>query len=463
MVADTQTNAVTYTHTGLTTVTTYYHKVSAINALGTGNASSSVQTTTMGVPDAITTLSGTAAQNATNSERSDITLTWTAPTANGTVITHYNVEVLSLDGSNTWLTLANNVTSTSTIHTNTLGDTQFSYRAFAVNAIGVSNASNTAQVWSLPTVPLGSTATATSDTEITVSWTELTNGTTYKIEHSTDNVTWTSEANPTTSPYNDTGLTIDTSHYYRVSAINPGGTSSPAAAVTATTFSYPDPPTNLTATPTPTNLLEVNLAWNHPADTGGAPILNYTVERSPDGTSWASLPSNCPPATDCDYNYYVDGVAQSNTYYYRVIGENSVGSDVVNGYSNIVSYTSPTPSFAPSNLSVDPVGTNNDAATISWVAPTNTGTHPITGYKVERSINSGSWTTAIETTNTNTSVQDSNLAVGNNYAYRVFTITQVGYSTSSSNTDSIEMLDITFTINGSVIGCLLYTSPSQRD
>ena len=452
VVADTQTNAVTYTHTGLTTVTTYYHKVSAINALGTGNASSSVQTTTMGVPDAITTLSGTAAINSINDARSDITLTWTAPTNNGSAISHYNVQVLSVSDGVTWLTLANNVTGTSTLHSNALGDTQFSYRVFAINAIGISNASNTAQVWSLPTVPLGTAATATSDTTISVSWTELTNGTTYRIEHSTDNVTWSSESNPATSTYGDTGLTIDTLHYYRVFAINPSGESPSSPATSATTFSYPDPPTNLTATPTPTNLLEVNLAWNHPADTGGDAILNYIVERSPDGTSWSSLPSNCPPATDCDYNYFVDGVAQSNTYYYRVIGENSVGMDVVNGYSNIVTYTSPTPAFAPSNLSVEPVGTNNDAATISWTAPTNTGTHAITGYKVERAINSGSWTTAIETTNTNTAVQDSNLIVGNNYQYRVFTITFAGYSTSPSNMDSIEMLDITFTINGSTLG-----------
>ena len=452
VVADTQTNAVTYTHTGLTTVTTYYHKVSAINALGTGNASSSVQTTTMGVPDAITTLSGTAAINSINDARTDITLTWTAPTNNGSAISHYNVQVLSVSDGVTWLTLANNVTGTSTLHSNALGDTQFSYRVFAINAIGISNASNTAQVWSLPTVPLGTAATATSDTTISVSWTELTNGTTYRIEHSTDNVTWSSESNPATSTYGDTGLTIDTLHYYRVFAINPSGESPSSPATSATTFSYPDPPTNLTATPTPTNLLEVNLAWNHPADTGGDAILNYIVERSPDGTSWSSLPSNCPPATDCDYNYFVDGVAQSNTYYYRVIGENSVGMDVVNGYSNIVTYTSPTPAFAPSNLSVEPVGTNNDAATISWTAPTNTGTHAITGYKVERAINSGSWTTAIETTNTNTAVQDSNLIVGNNYQYRVFTITFAGYSTSPSNMDSIEMLDITFTINGSTLG-----------
>ena len=172
VVADTQTNAVTYTHTGLTTVTTYYHKVSAINALGTGNASSSVQTTTMGVPDAITTLSGTAAINSINDARTDITLTWTAPTNNGSAISHYNVQVLSVSDGVTWLTLANNVTGTSTLHSNALGDTQFSYRVFAINAIGISNASNTAQVWSLPTVPLGTAATATSDTTISVTWTE---------------------------------------------------------------------------------------------------------------------------------------------------------------------------------------------------------------------------------------------------------------------------------------------------
>ncbi|SVC97023.1 uncharacterized protein METZ01_LOCUS349877, partial [marine metagenome] len=128
IVANTNSSAVTYTVTGLTTVTDYYYRVSAINALGEGATATVVSVTTMGIPDAITTLAGTAAVNSNNTQRSDITLTWTAPTANGTPITAYNVQV-SIDGT-TWLNLPN-VTTTSAIHSNTINDTDFSYRVYS--------------------------------------------------------------------------------------------------------------------------------------------------------------------------------------------------------------------------------------------------------------------------------------------------------------------------------------------
>ena len=454
-VADTNTTSVTYTHTGLTAVTDYYHRVSAINALGTGNTATAVLTTTMGVPDAITNLGGTAVINPSNILRSDITLTWAAPTANGTPILHYVVQVQAIDGSGTWLTLDSNVTSTSLLHQNVFNDTLFSYRVYAVNAIGTSLVSNTGQVWSLPTTPTGLVATVFSDTSIGLAWDTLT-GMTYKLEHSTDNATWTTEADPATTPYSDTGLTTDTIHYYRVYAVNTSGESSASASVNATTQHHPTPPLNLVLTPA-IDLINIQLTWDTPTDTGthnGAPILNYMVDRSPDGTTWTTLPTNCPQAQDCDLTYYDDGpLATSSTFYYRVLAENSVGSDSTNGYSSVVTYTTPTPPNAASNLTAIAYGTQNTQIRVSWVAPGDTGTHGITGYKIERDTDNAGFQVLVANTNSaGLYITDSSLTAGVEYDYRVYAITSAGMSAQASNAASVKLVDGSATVSASVVG-----------
>ena len=456
IVADTQSTAVVHTVSSLTTLTDYYHRVSAINALGTGTVSSSVQTTTMGVPDAPTNLTGTATVNIVNSTRSDITLTWTASTPNGSAVSNYIVQVQSIDGTGTWLTLDSNVQTTTKIHSNVLNDTLFSYRVYAVNSIGTSVASSTSQVWSLPNAPTGIALVPSSDTEITVSWNTVT-GLTYLLEHSADGTTFTTESSPATTPYLDSGLQMESIHYYRVSAVNTSGTSSPSPIVNVTTQHYPTPPLNLVLAPDVNNLLNIGLTWVTPSDTGthtSEGILNYMVERSPDSSTWTSLPSNCPPATDCAYLYYDDGpLATSSTYYYRVLAENVIGSDSTNGYSSIVSYVTPTPPQAPSNLSATAHGSQNSQIRVSWQAPADTGTNPITGYKIERNVDTAGYQTLVaDTQSTALYITDSGLSTGVNYEYRVYAITAAGISAQPSNLDAVVLVDATTSVVATVLG-----------
>ena len=88
----------------------------------------------------------------------------------------------------TWLNLPN-VTTTSTIHSNVINDTDFSYRVYSVNAIGTSLVSNTAVVWSLPNVPTNLDVSPYWQ-QINVTWTVVDAVYTYDLEHSTDGNTW---------------------------------------------------------------------------------------------------------------------------------------------------------------------------------------------------------------------------------------------------------------------------------
>jgi hypothetical protein len=114
-----------------------------------------------------------------------------------------------------------------------------------------------------PAAPTGLSATA-GNTQATLSWTAGSNGgsniTDYLIEYSTDNSTWTtfSDGTSTSTTATITGLTNGTLYYFRVSAINAVNTSS-ASTVVSTTPVVPSsgggsstPAVTPTPTPTPT-------------------------------------------------------------------------------------------------------------------------------------------------------------------------------------------------------------------
>ncbi len=103
---------------------------------------------------------------------------------------------------------------------------------------------------SLP-APTNLQATAVSSSEIDLNWvTTSTNQTGFKVFHSTDNATWTlvNTLAPDATSYADSGLTPDTTYYYRVSAIIPTAISD-YAVTNATTLSGPPPDFTISASP----------------------------------------------------------------------------------------------------------------------------------------------------------------------------------------------------------------------
>jgi len=81
---------------------------------------------------------------------------------------------------------------------------------------------------------------------------------------------------------------------------------------------------------------------------------------------------------------------------------------------------SPTVPDAPTGLTATAVSTSQ--INLSWSAPSNDGGSWITGYKIERQINSGPWSTLIANTGTSTSYSDSGLSPDTTYTYRVSAI-----------------------------------------
>jgi hypothetical protein len=133
-------------------------------------------------------------------------------------------------------------------HMSLTAGTQYCYRISGINSAGVGLASEeecgTTAAAALPAVPMSVKANAVSPTRIDVSWNASPDPAGapvigYKIEYSTDNSLWVlltanteEETSDTTDAievmYSDTSVTAGQTRYYRVSAINSAGTSSPS-------------------------------------------------------------------------------------------------------------------------------------------------------------------------------------------------------------------------------------------
>ena len=331
LVADTGSTDTAYAHVGLAPATTRHYRVSAINAVGTSDASDSDDTTTtastntaaMGAP----TITGTAQVGQT------LTAATTGITdADGLTSPTYTYQWIRVDGTDEADIAAAN-SSTYTLVDADLGTTikvKVSFTDDASNSETLTSAA-TVTVTTTPGAPTGLAATANGPSQIDLAWTApaSTGGsaiTGYNIEVSANGTSgWTDQVANTgnaTTTYAHTGLTAGTTRHYRVSAINANGTGVPSNVDSATTgTTVPGAPTGLTATASGTT--QIDLAWTAPASTGGSAITGYKIEVSPDGSSWSDLVADTG-STDTAYAHV--GLAPATTRHYRVSAINAVGT-----------------------------------------------------------------------------------------------------------------------------------------
>ena len=435
-VANTNSTATTYAHTGLAAGDTRHYRVSAINTNGAGTASTVANATTdataPGAPTGLTaTASGTTAIN----------VSWSAPASTGgSAITGYKIEV-SPNGTSGWTDQVANTNSTATTYAHTglaAGDTRH-YRVSAINTNGAGTASNVDSATtgtSVPGAPTGLTATASGTTAINLSWSApaSTGGsaiTGYKIESSSDGgSSWSdlvANTSNTTTTYAHTGLTAGDTRHYRVSAINTNGAGTASNVDSATTgTTVPGAPTGLTATASGTTA--INLSWSAPASTGGSAITGYKIEVSPNGTSgWTDQVANTNSTAT---TYAHTGLTAGTTRHYRVSAINTNGAGTA---SNVDSATTGTTvPGAPTGLTA--TASETTQIDLSWTAPASTGGSAITGYKIESSSDGGSsWSDLVaNTSNTTTTYAHTGLTAGTTRHYRVSAINTNGTGTAST-------------------------------
>ena len=389
---------------------TYSYRISTVANGGYSAPSATITALTSPIAPVLSVTSTTA---------SAVNLSWTAPAT----ATSYKLES-STNGGTTWSTV---VTQATTTYANTglTVATIYKYRVTAINASG-GTVSAVVSASTNPTDPMSLVATATSASQVNLTWTTVSAAATYKIDRSPDGQTWTTlntSLNSASVSYNDTGLTAGTVYYYRLTAIDSLGTQIPAGVLQTLTF--PAAPASLTATPvSPT---QINLAWTPaPSATG------YQVQESTDGgTTWSII------ATPTGVTYSVTGLTTDTAYKFNVEAVNASGTSVASSNATATTLLTAPTSFA--GIVASPTEID-----FSWV--TVNDAH---GYVLQRSVDGVAWTSIAPNggfTATSISYHDTAVTAGTTYYYRLFAVDAANNLSTAATSGAILTLPATPTL-----------------
>lgn len=271
--------------------------------------------------------------------------------------------------------------------------------------------------------PSGLTATAQSNSQINLAWTDNTyaeDG--FKVERSTNNVNFTeiaSVAADTTNgtvTYPSTGLTADVRYYYRVRAFI--GTNYSAYSNTANTITDVSPPATITDVSLPSvGKLTTAVSWTAPSDDGtGESVVEYDLRRSTSVITAGNFASATrvtvpnPQVSGHPECRVVSGLTACTTYYWAIKSRDEAGnwsaiSNVPNAKTVCQQNSVAECDFgsndgiapaAVTDMSIPSVGKPNVA--VSWTAPGddgNTGTATEYDFRYSTAvINAGNFASA---------------------------------------------------------------------
>jgi titin len=293
----TSTPGTTATVPQLTNGTTYYFQVTAVNAVGEGQASEVPATPAPEAPGAPTGLTATRGNG-------QVTLNWDPPASNGgSDVTRYNIyagTTANLTGS----APVGSVTGTVVIVRGLTRGTTYYFQVTAVNAVGEGSPSEEvpAVAVTVPEAPTGLTVTP-GKSQMTLKWTPPASDgglpvTGYVIYQGTSPGVGTGAPGGgllvRTTSYTVTGLTNGTTYYFGVAAVNAVGEGSQSEEVSAV---LPPPPTQTpTQTGTPTETpTQTGTPTETPTQTGTpTETPTQTGTPTPTGTPGPSASSSAP-------------------------------------------------------------------------------------------------------------------------------------------------------------------------
>ncbi|GAM07994.1 titin [Geobacter sp. OR-1] len=255
-----------------------------------------------------------------------------------------------------------------------------------VESVGKYQESGDAVVANISTVPLAPAKPVISNVgqnQLTVTWESVASATSYKLERSTDNSTWTVATNQNVLTYNDSGLAAGTKYWYRVKGVNSGGDSVPSEPETVTTIpAAPGVPLLITRSD---SRITVGIrtmkgatgykVYRKDGGTGGTQNLTATVSvpyaESYCGSAYPTI--NCAASSAQIYDSDDTGLSANTSYCYAVAAINAAGDSAIG--PEYCTLTSP---YAPAAL----VGESISPYKALFTITPGTGAAP-TGYQLE--------------------------------------------------------------------------------
>ncbi|MCL2067521.1 MAG: fibronectin type III domain-containing protein, partial [Treponema sp.] len=410
-----------HTFTGLSNGTQYTFMARAVNEVGGGIES--IQTATPAtIPSAPTGFAAVPGN-------SQVTLTWTTPGNGGNAITKYQYSYGATSGYlASWTDIPGSGESTTSYTVTSLTNgTNYTFEVRAVNSVGngITSGQQTATPATIPSAPIGFTATP-GNVQVTLSWTTPSDGgstiTKYQYSYGTTSGYSTSwedipGSGSGTTSYTVSGLTNGTSYAFEVRAVNSNGNGTTSGQQTATPATIPSAPTGFAAVP---GNSQVTLTWTTPGN-GGNAILRYQFSggtTSGYSENWYNIPGSGPGTT----NYTVSGLANGTDYTFEVRAVNSVGDGITSGQQTATPVTVPS---APGNFTA---ARGNTIINLTWTTP-NDGGSVILKYQYSFG---GSWTDIPGSDASTTSYTLSGLTNGTTYTVAVRAVNGIGNGTSSS-------------------------------
>jgi hypothetical protein len=261
--------------------------------------------------------------------------------------------------------------------------TQYQFKVESVGKFQESTDAVVTNIYTAPLAPAKPVISNVGQTQVTVTWGAVTAATSYKLERSTDNVTWTVATNQNVLTYNDSGLTAGTKYWYRVKGVNSGGDSLPSETETVTTIpSSPGMPLLITRSDSRVTVGIRTMKgatgykiYRKDGGSGAAQNLVATVSapyaESYCGSAYPTL--SCAALSSTIYDSDDAGLSANTSYCYAVAATNAAGDSAIG--PEYCTLTSP---YAPAAL----VGESISPYKALFTITPGTGTAP-TGYQLE--------------------------------------------------------------------------------
>jgi hypothetical protein len=289
--------------------------------------------------------------------------------------------------------------------------------------------SNAVLAWAtgdVPAAPGGLSATAESSTKISLSWTDNSdNELGFRIGRKEGTGgTW---ATVTTiaadgTGYEDTGLTPETTYYYRMQAYNADGHSAfsnEANATTSTATAIPRAPANLSAEQLTSAAIQISWTDNSNNESG------FEIERKEGaGGIWGPL-----SILAADTTTFTDtaGLSPSTEYYYRARAFSSEGNSAWCSEARATTFAEGNPPNAPSNLTATVF--NHSLIDLLW----KDNSSDETGFDIERKTSlHGTWSVLRQVGDGVISSSDLPYEPNTTFYYRVRAVNLCGYSAYSN-------------------------------